>query len=143
MLCVLSLFLALIFHRWAVDNLQYYAIILHGELCLSLCIHKPLHASTLQNPCSQHLTLKGEVHSKMITSYLVFGALSQMVKIRGACDKPFWIYKRLDICAALEPNCDAISVVASLACPAHKSASSTTKTLSLSGVGRYEVIVLG
>ena len=39
---------------------------------------------------------KGEVHPKMITSYLVvFGALSRMVKVRGAYDKPFWIYKRL------------------------------------------------
>ena len=23
---------------------------------------------------------------------VVFGALSQMVKVQGACDKPFWIY---------------------------------------------------
>ena len=39
------------------------------------------------------LMLKGElVHPKMMTSYLVvFGALSQMVKVRGACDKPFWM----------------------------------------------------
>ena len=40
--------------------------------------------------------IKGEVHPKMITSYLVvFGALSRMVKVRGACDKLFWIYKQL------------------------------------------------
>ena len=37
--------------------------------------------------------LKGEVHSKMKVSYLVeFGTLSRMVKVRGACDKPFWVY---------------------------------------------------
>ena len=30
----------------------------------------------------------------------VFGVLSRMVKVRGACDKPFWIYKRLNNCAA-------------------------------------------
>ena len=36
--------------------------------------------------------VKGEVHPKMITSYLVvFGALSRMVKVRGAYDEPFWI----------------------------------------------------
>ena len=36
--------------------------------------------------------LKGENHPKMITSCLiVFGALSRMVKVRGAYDKPFWI----------------------------------------------------
>ena len=32
---------------------------------------------------------------KMITSCLVvFGAPSRLVKVRGACDEPFWIYKR-------------------------------------------------
>ena len=40
------------------------------------------------------LFFKGEVHPKMITSYLVvFGALSQMVNVRGAYDKAFWIYR--------------------------------------------------
>ena len=33
--------------------------------------------------------VKGEVHLKMKVSYLVvFGALSRMVKVLGACDKP-------------------------------------------------------
>ena len=46
---------------------------------------------------NSHQNVKGEVHPKMITSYLVvFGALSRMVKIGGAYDKPFWIYKRLN-----------------------------------------------
>ena len=55
--------------------------------------------------------LKGEVHSKMVTSYLVvFGALSRMVKVRGAYDKPFWIYKRLNNCAALAPAGDDVLV---------------------------------
>ena len=31
----------------------------------------------------------------MKVSYLiVFGTLSQMVKVRGACDQPFGVYKR-------------------------------------------------
>ena len=35
--------------------------------------------------------LKGEVHQKMKMSHLVvFGEPSRMVKVRGACDKPFW-----------------------------------------------------
>ena len=38
---------------------------------------------------------KGEVHPKMKVSYLVeFGTLSRMVKVRGACDEPFWVYKQ-------------------------------------------------
>ena len=41
-------------------------------------------------------SFKGEVHTKMKVSYLVvFGALSRMVKVRGACDKPLWVCKRL------------------------------------------------
>ena len=78
----------------------------------------------------------------MITSYLVvFGALSQMVKVRGACDEPFWIYKRQNNCAAPAPDCDDVLVVASLACPAHKNASSsTTKTSSLFGAGSGAII---
>ena len=48
----------------------------------------------------------------MITSYLVvFGALSRMVKVRGACDKPFWIYKRLDNCVAPAPGSDDVLVL--------------------------------
>ena len=36
--------------------------------------------------------LKGEVPPKVITLYLVvFGALSGMVNVQGAYDKPFWI----------------------------------------------------
>ena len=55
--------------------------------------------------------LKGEVHSKMVTSYLVvFGALSRMVKVRGACDRPFWIYKRLNNYAVPAPASDDVLV---------------------------------
>ena len=77
----------------------------------------------------------------MITSYLVvFGALSRMVKVRGACEKPFWIYKRLNNCAAPAPDSDDILVVASLACPAHKNtSSSTTKTSSPAGAGAAQL----
>ena len=39
--------------------------------------------------------VKGEVHSKMKVSYLVvFGALSRMVKVQGACHEPFWVYSQ-------------------------------------------------
>ena len=75
--------------------------------------------------------LKGEVQPKMITLYLVlvvFGALSRMVNVRGTYDKPFWIYKRLNNCAAPAPASDDVLVVASLACPSHTNTSfSTTK----------------
>ena len=45
--------------------------------------------------------LNGEVHPKMKVSYLVeFGTLSRMVKVRGACDEPFWVISDLINCAA-------------------------------------------
>ena len=34
-----------------------------------------------------------------------------MVKVLGACDKPFWIYKRLNSCAAPAPDSDDVLVV--------------------------------
>ena len=38
------------------------------------------------------LVIKGEVHPKVNVLYLVvLGVLSRMVKVRGACDKPFWL----------------------------------------------------
>ena len=41
----------------------------------------------------KRIKIKGEVHPKMKVSYLVeFGKLSLMVKVRGACDEPFWVY---------------------------------------------------
>ena len=67
--------------------------------------------------------LKGEVHSKMITSYLIVLALSGMGKVRGTCDKPFWIFKRLNNRATPAPDSDGVLVVASLACPTHRNAS--------------------
>ena len=88
------------------------------------------------------VSFKGEVHPKVITSYLVvFGALSRMVKVRGgACDKPFWIYKPLNSCTAPAPASDDVLVVASLACPAHKNtSSSSTKTSSLAGAGAAQL----
>ena len=51
-------------------------------------ISKP--AARRGNPID--LFVKGEARPKMQTSYLVVsGALSQMVKVRGACDKLLWI----------------------------------------------------
>ena len=41
--------------------------------------------------------IKWEVHWK------VFRVLSQMVTVRGACEKLLWIYKRLNNCAASPP----------------------------------------
>ena len=82
--------------------------------------------------------LKGEVHPTMITSYLVvFGELSRMVKVRGGRDKPFWIYKRLNNCAAPAPDSDDVLVVEEEAflCVGHAK-EATTKTSSLSGAGR-------
>ena len=50
--------------------------------------------------CPTTAKLKGKF-TKNDNSYpVVLVALSQMVKVRGACDKPFWIYKRLNDCAA-------------------------------------------
>ena len=73
----------------------------------------------------------------MITSYLVvFGVLSRMVKVRGAYDKPFWIYKRLNNCAAPAPASDGVLVVEEevFLCAGHGK-EATTKTSSLAGAG--------
>ena len=87
---------------------------------------------------------KGEVYPKMITSYLVvFGALSRMVKVRGACVFGY-NYKRLNSCIAPTSDSDDTLVVDSLACAAHKNtSSSTTKTSLLSGARRVVVIYSG
>ena len=75
------------------------------------------------------------------TIYLiVFGLLSRMVKVWGACDEPFWVYNRLNNCTAPAPHSDDVLLVASLACPAHKNTSSrTTKMSSLSGAGTAQL----
>ena len=70
----------------------------------------------------------------MVTSYLVvFGAQSRMVKVRGACDRPFRIYERLNNCAAPAPDSDDVLVVEEEAflCAGHAK-EATTKTSSLS-----------
>ena len=66
-------------------------------------------------------------HPKMNISYLlVFGAQSRMVKVRGACDKPFWVYKLL---TKLRPpprrKIDDVLVVEELAVTPHRNASSS------------------
>ena len=74
--------------------------------------------------------LKGEVHPNMdISHIIVFGALRQMVKIRGACDKLFWIYMRLNNCAAPVPGSGSVLVVEEevFLCVGHAMAA-TTKT---------------
>ena len=77
----------------------------------------------------------------MKTSYLVvFGALSRMVKVRGACGKSFWIYTRLNNCAAPAPDSDDVLVVEEevfLCAGCAKEA--TTKTSSLSGAGAAQL----
>ena len=58
-----------------------------------------------------------------------------MVKVRRACDKPFWIYKRLDNAAATTaPYSDYVFVLEAevLFCAVH--AKEATKTSSLSDV---------
>ena len=80
------------------------------------------------------MIFKGEVHPKLITSYLVVSeALSRMVKVRGAYDKPFWIYKGLN-------NCDDVLVVEEevFLCAGHAK-EATTKTSSLAGAGAAQV----
>ena len=60
--------------------------------------------------------------------------------VRGAGDEPVWIYKRLNNYAAPALDCDDVLVVAFLAYPTHKNASSSTpETSSLSGVGAAQL----
>ena len=78
-------------------------------------MHKTSHMNV--QLCGYHhriylMSLKGKFTQKMITSYLiVFGALSRMVKVRGACDKPLWIYERLNNCTAPTLDSDDVLVV--------------------------------
>ena len=77
----------------------------------------------------------------MITSYLVvFGALSRMVKVQGACAKPFWIYRRLNNCATPAPDSDDVLVAEEEACLcAGHAKEATTKTSSLSSAGAAQL----
>ena len=58
------------------------------------------------------------------------------MKVRGAYDKPFWIYKRLNNCAAPAPASDDVLAVEEevFLCAGHAK-EATTKTSSLSGAG--------
>ena len=79
----------------------------------------------------------------MITSYLVvFGALSRLVKVRGAYDKSFWIYKRLNNCAAPVPASDDVLVVEEevfLCAGCAKEATTKTSSLSCTGWCNYSM----
>ena len=60
------------------------------------------------------------------------------MKVRGAYNKPFWIYKRLNNCAAPAPASDDVLVVEEevfILCGGHAK-KATTKTSSLAGAGR-------
>ena len=58
------------------------------------------------------------------------------MKVRGACSKPFWIYKRLNNCAAPAPDRDDVLLVEEEVCLcAGHAKEATTKTSSLSGAG--------
>ena len=59
-----------------------------------------------------------------------------MVKVQGAYNKPFWIYKRLNNCAAPAPASDDVLVVEEevFLCAGHAK-EATTKTSSLVGAG--------
>ena len=77
----------------------------------------------------------------MITSYLVvYRVLSRMVKVRGACYKPFRMYKRLNNCAAPATDSDDVLVVQEEAflCVWH-AMTATTKMSSLSGAGAAQL----
>ena len=65
------------------------------------------------------------------------------MKVRGACDKPFWIYKQLNDCAAPVPDSDDVLVVDHIEeevflCAGHAK-EATTKTSSLSGAGAAQL----
>ena len=56
--------------------------------------------------------VKVEVHPKIKKSCLiVFKALSRMVKVRGPCDKPFWINKQVNNHEAPAPDSDHVLLV--------------------------------
>ena len=59
--------------------------------------------------------------------------------VRGACGKSFWIYKRLNNCAAPAPDSDDVLVVEVFSCAGHAK-EATTKTSSLSGAGGGAII---
>ena len=62
------------------------------------------------------------------------------MKVRGAYDKPFWIYKRLNNCAAPAPASDDVLVVEEevFLCAGHAK-EATTKTPSLAGAGAAQL----
>ena len=62
------------------------------------------------------------------------------MKVRDARDKPFWIYKRLNTCAAPAPDSDDVLVVEeeAILCAGHAK-EATTKTPSLSGAGAAQL----
>ena len=62
----------------------------------------------------------------------MFGALSRMVKVRGASDKPFGMYKRLN-------NCDVLVVEEEAILCAGHAKEATTKTSSLAGAGAAQL----
>ena len=63
-----------------------------------------------------------------------------MAKVRGAYDKPFWIYKRLNNCAAPAPASDDVLEVEEevFLCAGHAK-EATTKTSSLAGAGAAQL----
>ena len=62
------------------------------------------------------------------------------MKVRGACHKPFWIYKRLNNCTAPVPASDDVLVVEEevFLCVGHAK-EATTETSSLSGAGAAQL----
>ena len=64
------------------------------------------------------------------------------MKVQGAYDKPFWMYKRLNNCAAPTPASDDVLVVEEevFLC-AGLAKEATTKTSSLAGVGAAQLFL--
>ena len=62
----------------------------------SISVLPKTYLTVTQQYNKQSQILKGEVHDFYKTSwFVVFEALSRMVKVRGSCDKPFKMYSRL------------------------------------------------
>ena len=96
------------------------------------CIGNPQGPNAQPGHLNFNYSFKGEVYPKMKVSYMaVFGARSRMVKVPGACDEPFWVYKRLTKLRRPPPPppprriIDDVLVVEELAVTPHGNASSS------------------
>ena len=95
----------------------------------------PLNSATHQVTSDLNMPPpKGAVLPKMEISYLVvFGTLSRVMTVWGACDKPFWLYTRLNqSCRPPGRESDDVLVVIAETLEVGCDVTATTKTSSLS-----------